>query len=108
MAGPGNGGIDASRQELPHEGLESTQILKTERRPARVRKVPVKPTTQQIIRAFKQIPGYEEIIARIPKAATARGWDEGTQVAYFSVCGKTGPRSISISGIAITSTASPT
>jgi hypothetical protein len=70
--------------------LTSTQILKAERRPARVRKVPVKPTTQQIVRAFKQAPGYEEIVARIPKSATAPGWDEGTQVAYFSVCGKTG------------------
>jgi hypothetical protein len=73
--------------------LNSTTILKTERRPARIRKVTVKPTTQQIVRAFKQSPGFEEIVARIPKAATARGWDEGSQVAYFSVCGKSGAAS---------------
>jgi hypothetical protein len=70
--------------------LESQEVLETERRPAAVRKVAVRPSTQQILRAFKQAPGYEEIVERIPKAATARGWDEGTQVAYFSVCGKSG------------------
>jgi hypothetical protein len=70
--------------------LESKRILKTERRPARVRKVSVKPSAQQIVRAFKQAPGYEEIVERIPKATTVRGWEEGTQVAYFSVCGKSG------------------
>jgi len=70
--------------------LESKRVLKTERRLPQVRKVSVKPSTQQIVRAFKQAPGYEEIVARIPKAATVRGWDEGTQVAYFSVCSKSG------------------
>ena len=73
--------------------LESKGILKTERRPARVRKASVRPSTQEIVRAFKKGRGYEEIIKRIPKAATARGWDEGTQIAYFSVCAKTGAAS---------------
>jgi hypothetical protein len=73
--------------------VESKEILKRERRPARVRKVQVKPSTQQIVRAFKKAPGYDEIVERIPKAATARGWDQGTQVAYFSVCSKTGTAS---------------
>jgi len=70
--------------------LTSTRILKTERRPAPLRVVPVKPTTAEIVRAFKRTSGYEEILARIPKAATAAGWDKGTQVAYFSVCAKSG------------------
>ncbi len=70
--------------------LESKEILKTERRPARVRRVSVKPSTQEIVRAFKQAPGYEDIVARIPEAATVGGWDKGTQIAYFSVCGKSG------------------
>ncbi len=73
--------------------LESKEILKRERRPARVAKVRVKPTTQEIVRAFKQARGYEDIIARIPKAQTVRGWEEGTEVAYFSVCKKTGAAS---------------
>jgi hypothetical protein len=73
--------------------LESKEILKVERRPARLRKQRVKPTTQEIVRAFKQAPGYEDIIARIPKAETARGWEKGTEVAHFSVCGKTGAAS---------------
>jgi len=70
--------------------LESKEVLKTERRPARIRKVSVRPSTQEIVRAFKRAPGYEEIVARIPKAATAEGWDKGTQIAYFSVCSKSG------------------
>lgn len=70
--------------------LESKRVLKTDRRPAPVPRASVKPSTQQIVRAFKQASGYEDIVARIPKSATARGWDDGTQVAYFSVCAKTG------------------
>ncbi len=70
--------------------LKSTRILKTERRPGRLRRVSVKPTTAEIFRAFKKTPGYKQILAKIPKAATVRGWDKGTQVAYFSVCGKSG------------------
>jgi hypothetical protein len=70
--------------------LTSSRILKTERRPRPAAPVNVKPTTQQIVRAFKRSRGYEDILARIPKAATVAGWDKGTQVAYFSVCGKSG------------------
>lgn len=70
--------------------INSTKILKTERRPAPVRRVNVEPTTAEIVRAFRRSPGYEDIIARIPKAETAAGWDRGTQVAYFSVCKKSG------------------
>lgn len=70
--------------------LKSTKIPKTERRPARVARVRVKPTAREILRAFKKSPGYEEILARIPKAATLAGWEKGTQVAYFSVCSKSG------------------
>jgi hypothetical protein len=70
--------------------LESQRVLKTERRPTRVRKVPVKPATRDIVRAFKQVQGYEEIVDRIPKAKTISGWEKGTEVAYFSVCNKTG------------------
>jgi hypothetical protein len=70
--------------------LKSTKTLKTVRRPAPLRPVSVKPTTAEIVRAFKKTAGYEQILARIPKAATVEGWDRGTQVAYFSVCGKSG------------------
>jgi hypothetical protein len=70
--------------------LKATKILKTERRPVRVAKIEVKPSTRQIFQAFKKARGYDKIIARIPKAATPEGWDQGTQVAYFSVCGKSG------------------
>ena len=70
--------------------LESKEVLKTEPRPRRVRKVSVKPSTQEIVRAFKQAAGYDNIIARIPKAETVAGWEKGTQVAYFSVCSKSG------------------
>jgi hypothetical protein len=70
--------------------LRSTRVLKTERRPAPVRPESVKPTTAEIVRAFKKSPGADEILKRIPKAATVDGWDKGTQVAYFSVCGKSG------------------
>jgi hypothetical protein len=70
--------------------LRSTRTLKTERRPAALARVSVKPTTAEILRAFKRVAGYDEILAKIPKAATVDGWDRGTQVAYFSVCSKTG------------------
>ncbi len=70
--------------------LKSIKIVKTERRPVRVPRVRVKPTTREILRAFEKSRGYEDIIARIPKATTVEGWDKGTQVAYFSVCRKTG------------------
>ncbi len=70
--------------------LKSSRTLKTERRPAAAPPVDVKPTTAEIVRAFKRASGYEDIVARIPKAETPEGWDEDTQVAYFSVCGKTG------------------
>ena len=68
--------------------LKSAKILKTERRAAKVPRVSVKPTTAEIVRAFKKAPGYQDIIAQIPKAATIPGW--GAQVAYFSVCHKSG------------------
>jgi len=70
--------------------LDSKQVLKTERRPPRPAKVNVKPSTQQIVRAFKKAAGYEEIVARIPKAATVRGWEERTLAGYFCVCSKAG------------------
>lgn len=70
--------------------LESKHVLKTDRRPSPVPRVSVKPSTQEMVRAFKQASGYEEIVAHIPKSATVKGWDAGTHVAYFSVCGKTG------------------
>jgi hypothetical protein len=70
--------------------VQSKRILKTEPRPARVRKVRVKPTTREIVRAFKQVQGYEDVIKRIPKAATPEGWEKGTEIAHFSVCSKTG------------------
>ena len=70
--------------------VKSTRILKTERRPTQVRKVRVKPTTREVVRAFKRSAGYEDIVARIPKADKVDGWEEGTEIAYFSVCGKTG------------------
>lgn len=73
--------------------LESTKTLKVERRPVRVLRVRVKPTTREIVRAFKKSAGYEEIIARIPKSKTVAGWDKGTHIAYFSVCSKTGAAS---------------
>ncbi len=70
--------------------LKSTKVLKIERRPARVPRIPVKPTTAEIVRAFMRAPGHKEILARIPKAAKVSGWNKGTQVAYFSVCSKSG------------------
>lgn len=70
--------------------LRSAKILKAGPRPPHVPRVRVKPTTREILRAFKKSVGYKEIIARIPKAATVPGWEKGTQVAYFSVCGKSG------------------
>jgi hypothetical protein len=73
--------------------VESKEVLDTEPRPPRVPKVNVKPTTASIFRAFKQAAGYEDVIARIPKAASVTGWQRGTQVAYFSVCSKSGAAS---------------
>jgi len=70
--------------------LESKEIPKIERRPPRPAKVNVKPSTQQIVRAFKQANGYDEIVAKIPKAATVKGWDEGTLTGWFCVCQKVG------------------
>lgn len=70
--------------------LRSTTTPKPEPRPARLPRVAVKPSTREIFNTFRKLPGYEEIIARIPKAATPAGWDKGTQIAYFSVCGKSG------------------
>jgi hypothetical protein len=70
--------------------IRSSKTLKTERRPAPVAPLNVKPTTAEIVRAFRRSPGHEDILARIPKAATVAGWDKGTQVAYFSVCSKSG------------------
>jgi hypothetical protein len=72
------------------ELLRSTKVLKTERRPVPVPRVSVKPTTAEIVRAFNRSLGADAILAKIPKAATVEGWDKGTQVAYFSVCGKSG------------------
>src|SRR5688572_15607987 len=70
--------------------LKSTKVLKPEPRPPRVPKVRVKPSTREILEAFRRARGYDEIVARIPKAATLAGWEKGTQIAYFSVCGKSG------------------
>jgi hypothetical protein len=70
--------------------LRSSATPKIERRPARVAAVNVKPTTAEIVRAFKRSPGYDEIVAKIPKAESVEGWAKGTQVAYFSVCSKSG------------------
>jgi hypothetical protein len=70
--------------------VKSTKVIKPEARPRPVAMVSVKPSTENILRAFKNARGYKDIIAQIPKAATLRGWDEGTQVAYFSVCSKSG------------------
>jgi hypothetical protein len=68
--------------------LESRRVLKTERRPARIRKVPAKPAARDIVRAVKRVQGFDEIAARIPEVKTAAGWI--TEVAYFSVCRKAG------------------
>jgi hypothetical protein len=70
--------------------LESKQTPRTERRPARPRKVRVKPTTREVVKAFKQSAGYEDILAHVPKAEKVTGWEKGTEIAYFSACGKTG------------------
>lgn len=70
--------------------VKSTRVLRTETRPRRVAMVK-KPTTQEIFRTFKKARGYEDIVAQIPKAATLGGWD--AQIAYFSVCRKTGTAS---------------
>lgn len=70
--------------------VRSMRVLKTEKRPPRVPRVNVRPSTREIVRAFKQAPGYEDIVAQIPKAETVAGWDKGTQVAYFSVGSKSG------------------
>lgn len=68
--------------------VSSIKGIKTGRRPKPVKRVNVKPTTAEIIRAFKRSRGYEDVIARIPQAETVAHWD--TQVAYFSVCQKSG------------------
>src|SRR6266478_2399951 len=73
--------------------IKSTKVIKAEARPRPVAKVNVKPTTAEIVRAFKKARGYQDIVARIPKAATVAGWDGGTQIAHFSVCRKTGSAS---------------
>jgi hypothetical protein len=70
--------------------LRPRAVPKLEPRPRRIAAVRARPTTSEIVRRFKRAPGYEEIVARIPQAATVKGWDTGTQIAYFSVCGKTG------------------
>jgi len=70
--------------------LTSTRSFRAEPRPTRAPKVRVRPTTREIVRAFKKARGYKDILARIPKAATPAGWDKGTQIAYFSVCSKSG------------------
>lgn len=88
--------------------LSSTEKQKPEPRPPRVPRVRIRPTTRQIVQAFKRSAGYEDIIARIPKAATIPGWEKGTKVAYFSICGKSGSAHGWICGIAITSTMLPT
>lgn len=70
--------------------LRPSRLEKMEARPRRLAAVRSRPTTSEIVRAFKRAPGYEDVIARIPKAQTVKGWDSGTQVAYFSVCSKSG------------------
>ena len=70
--------------------VKSTKVIKTEARLRPVAMVSVKPTTEDILRAFKKARGYKDIISQIPKAATLRGWQQGTQIAYFSVCSKSG------------------
>jgi len=77
-------------REFRMKFLRSTRVLKTDRRPALLPRVSVKPTTVEIVRAFKRSRGADAILAKIPKAATVEGWDKGTRVAYFSVCGKSG------------------
>ena len=59
--------------------ISSTKIVKTERRPKPVKRVNVTPTTAEIIRAFKRSRGYEDVIARIPKAETAAGWEQSVR-----------------------------
>lgn len=70
--------------------LGSTRTLAIERRRPPIARVNVEPTTAQIVRAFMKAPGHEEVLKRIPKAATVQGWDKGTQIAYFSVGSKSG------------------
>ena len=78
-----------SRQNLIR-WIESKRILRTERRPGRLPRVQVKPTARQAFEVFRKSPEFEKIISRIPKARTLGGWTRGTEVAYFSVCGKSG------------------
>ena len=73
--------------------VKSSRVVTTERRPRLIAPINVKPSTQEILRAFKKARGYEDIVAQIPKAATLEGWDKGTQIAYFSVCSKAGAAS---------------
>jgi hypothetical protein len=70
--------------------LRSMKVARVERRPPGLAKIGVKPTTEEIVHAFKKARGYQDILARIPKAATIDGWDRGTQIAYFSVGAKSG------------------
>jgi hypothetical protein len=58
--------------------LKSTKILKTERRSTTVERIREKPTTAEIVIAFKKASGYEDVIARIPKAATNAGWQRSS------------------------------
>jgi hypothetical protein len=70
--------------------LRSTRSPRIERRAQRLAAVSVRPSTKEIVRAFRRSRGYDDIVARIPKAATPEGWDKGTRIAYFSVCAKSG------------------
>jgi hypothetical protein len=70
--------------------LKPRQAPRVERRPTKIARVNVRPSTSEIVRAFRRAPGHEQILERIPQAATAGGWDKGTQVAYFSACSKSG------------------
>ncbi len=70
--------------------LESLETPTIERRLAKVPRIRPKPTPGEVLQAFRKSPSYGAIVAKIPKAATLRGWIKGTEIAYFSVCGKTG------------------
>jgi hypothetical protein len=70
--------------------LRPTALRKLEARPRRINAVNVRPTTKEIVRAFKKARGYTTIVNQIPKSATIEGWDKGTQIAYFCICTKTG------------------
>ncbi len=59
--------------------VRSKRVLKTVRRPRYIAKVRVKPTARQVFQVFKKAPGYEDIVAKIPKGATLDGWVEVTK-----------------------------